>query len=176
MTQIRGITSEQLEAKIRDLLPSQAGFTEELSAQNLIVPIIDLTATAEGSDLRPDLQTAIAFGSQTAFNVVGATTTIANSPGFYRVTAVINLFPSSSVSSALDIEMTDGATTKDVYKTSSSSTSTVIRQNFDFDKIFWLPSGITLQCTTSSTAQFSGSVRQIANSEGSIVNPAGYPL
>ena len=170
------VNSEDLQTQIRDLLPSQNGFGSELQATNVITPIIDLTAAAEGSGLRTDLQTAIAFGSQTAFNIVGATTTLANAPGFYKVTAVINLFPSSSVSSALDINMTDGVSTVAVYKTSSGSTSTVVRQNFDFDKVFWLKAGITLSVTTSSTCQFSGSIRQIANSEGTSVNPSGFPL
>ena len=170
------VNSEELQTQIRDLLPSQNGFGSELQATNVITPIIDLTAAAEGSGLRSDLQTAIAFGSQTAFNIVGATTTLANAPGFYRVTGVINLFPSGSVSSALDINMTDGVSTVAVYKTSSGSTSTVVRQNFDFDKVFWLKAGITLSVTTSSTCQFSGSIRQIANSEGTSVNPSGFPL
>jgi hypothetical protein len=170
------VNSEALQTQIRDLLPSQNGFGSELQASNVITPIIDLTATAEGSGLRSDLQTAIAFGSQTAFNIVGATTTLANAPGFYRLTGVINLFPSSGTSSALDIDMSDGGSTKSVYKTSSSSTSTVVRQNFDFDKVFWLDTGVTLSCTTSSTAQFAGSIRQIADSAGATVNPSGYPL
>ena len=82
MTQIINITSEALQATIRRLLPSQQGFGEDLQASNVITPIIDLTPTAEGSVVRQDLQTALAFGSQTAFDVGGATTTLANSPGF----------------------------------------------------------------------------------------------
>jgi hypothetical protein len=176
LPEIITVNSESLQNTVRDLLPSQNGFGSELQASNVITPIIDLTATAEGSALRSDLQTALAFGSQTAFNIVGATTTLANSPGFYRVTGVINLFPSGSTSSALDIDMDDGVSTTTVYKTSSASTSTVVRQNFDSDKIFWLTTGITLSCTTSATAQFSGSIRQIADSEGASVNPSGFPL
>ena len=84
MTQIRGVTSEPLEAKIRNLLPSQAGFTEELSAQNLIVPIIDLTAAAEGSETPETLQQAMSFGSMTADNIINTTTALAASPGFWR--------------------------------------------------------------------------------------------
>ena len=80
------VNSETLQTQIRDLLPSQNGFGSELQASNVITPIIDLTAAAEGSGLPFDLQEAIAFGSQTSFSQVGAgTTTIANSTGFYRV-------------------------------------------------------------------------------------------
>ena len=62
------VNSEALEAQIRDLLPSQRGFGSELQASNVILPIIDLTPTAEGSILRTDLQTALSFGSLTAFD------------------------------------------------------------------------------------------------------------
>ena len=61
------VNSETLQAQIRDLLPSQAGFGSELRASNVITPIIDLTATAEGSGLPQDFARALAFGSQTAF-------------------------------------------------------------------------------------------------------------
>jgi hypothetical protein len=174
MAQITSVTSELLQAKIRQVLPSQQGFGEDLQASNVILPVIDLTPTAEGTSTPISMQQAIAFGSNTAFNVVGTTTTIVNNTGFYRITGVINVFPSGSVSSALDINMTDGLSTVSVYKTSSSATSTVVRQNFDFDKIFFVKSGISINVTTSSTCQFSGSVRQIADVNGNLVNPNGF--
>jgi len=81
MAEIREVVSEQLQATIRRLLPSQRGFTEDLQASNVITPIIDLTPTAEGSLLDTSLQQALAFGSQTAFNVINANTTIINTAG-----------------------------------------------------------------------------------------------
>jgi hypothetical protein len=77
------VNSEELQTLVRDLLPSQNGFGSELQASNVITPIIDLTPTAEGSTLRSDLQTALAFGSQTTFSVNNSSSTIANSPGFF---------------------------------------------------------------------------------------------
>ena len=71
--EIISVNSEVLETQIRDLLPSQNGFGSELQASNVITPIIDLTAAAEGSGLGSNLQTAIAFGSQTAFNRYSST-------------------------------------------------------------------------------------------------------
>ena len=68
------VNSEALETQIRDLLPSQNGFGSELQASNVITPIIDLTAAAEGSGLPTDLARAIAFGSQTAFDVSNTST------------------------------------------------------------------------------------------------------
>ena len=57
------VNSEQLQATVRNLLPSQNGFGSELQATNIITPIIDLTPSAEGTVLRQDLQKALTFGS-----------------------------------------------------------------------------------------------------------------
>ncbi len=79
------VNSEALEAQVRDLLPSQNGFGSELQASNVIQPIIDLTAVAEGSGVGENLQTAIAFGSQTAFSAENTSDVVASSTGFYRI-------------------------------------------------------------------------------------------
>ena len=50
MAEITSVTSEALQRKVRELLPSQRGFGEDLQAQNVIVPIVDLTRSAEGSE------------------------------------------------------------------------------------------------------------------------------
>ena len=57
------INSQELENKVRNLLPSQggAGAGFDLSASTQIIPIIDLTESAEGSNVRADLQTALSF-------------------------------------------------------------------------------------------------------------------
>jgi len=175
VTQIRGITSEALEAKIRELLPSQAGFTEELSAQNLIVPIIDLTETAEGSGLRSDLQTALAFGSQTAFNFNNSNGTILDVPGFYRIvgTAVVN---AQTTERSADISMTDGATTKIVWALGSTSGGSNDRIAVNIDLVVWLATGESVTMTADEACTLSGSTRQVATSDGTLVNPSGYPL
>jgi hypothetical protein len=55
---ISTVTSEALQLKLRQLLPSQQGFGTDLSASDTIIPIIDLTAAAEGSDVPEFLQRA----------------------------------------------------------------------------------------------------------------------
>ena len=102
------VNSEALQIKIRDLLPSQNGFGSELQATNVITPIIDLTAAAEGSGLPVDLSRALAFGSQTAFDIKNTTTVIANSPGFYRITgtSTINNNASDGVNSLTTVPYT----------------------------------------------------------------------
>ena len=59
--QITSVTSESLQAQIRALLPSQEGFGTDLMAQNVIVPVIDLTAAAEGSTVPQYLQNSVKF-------------------------------------------------------------------------------------------------------------------
>ena len=70
--QVISVTSESLQSQIRNLLPSQEGFGTDLMAQNVIVPVIDLTSAAEGSSVPEFLQRAQAFGSQTAHSVANA--------------------------------------------------------------------------------------------------------
>lgn len=165
------VNSEVLQTQIRDLLPSQNGFGSELQASNVITPIIDLTRSAEGSNLPIDLQTAIAFGSQTAFAVNNTATTIANSPGFYRVIGVAS---HGGTAGRAKIQMTDGLATKDVWSSGNASTDAFSDQ---VDLIFWLDAGISLIINSdNSFCNFQGSVRQVANSLGQLTNPSGFPL
>lgn len=164
------VNSETLQTQIRDLLPSQNGFGSELQATNVITPIIDLTAAAEGSGLPTNLQTALAFGSQTAFDVTTGTTTLANSPGFYRCTGIANL-GAGSTSQQCKFELTDGATIKVILQYSGTDSVT------SFDFIVWLASGESLTASaTNNNFSLNGSIRQIADSEGNLVQPSGYPL
>ena len=163
------VNSEQLQTQIRDLLPSQNGFGSELQASNVITPIIDLTATAEGSGLPVSLQQALAFGSQTVFSISNTSVTLANSPGFYRITANAAFAGAGT----LGINVTDGATTKNLWFTGGFTAN--MAQQIDF--IVWLTAGETLSAVSSSASVFwNGGVRQGANSEGALVQPGGYPL
>ena len=125
------VNSEELQTQIRDLLPSQNGFGSELQATNVITPIIDLTSAAEGSGLASDLSRAIAFGSQTAFEVTNTSTTIANSPGFYRIIGILTN-STGSANTGGGFTMTDGATTKQVLALIDSGHSKLASESFDF--------------------------------------------
>jgi hypothetical protein len=59
--QVKTITSEALEAAYRNLTPSQDGFTEDLMASNVVIPVLDLTASAEGATTPESLQQAWIF-------------------------------------------------------------------------------------------------------------------
>lgn len=167
------INSQQLETKIRQSLPSQGGAEPgvDLSASTTIIPIIDLTETAEGSTLRQDLQSAFAFSNITEFNISNATTTIVNTTGYWRVFG--NYCGARNASTGSRLQINDGATTKfitDFVIQGSSSFQGPLIVPFDF--IVFLGAGDSLEGETSSTTTLlKGSVRQIADINGVLSNP-----
>jgi len=171
MAEITSVTSEALQAKIRELLPSQQGFGEDLQASNVITPIIDLTQTAEGSGVRQDLQSAINFGGATEFIAAGATTVLTSTPGFYRVNGVS---VAANAGTICNFEMTDGATTKIVWRHRQPA-GVAGQSGILIDLTFFVATGITLQARSGSAAgSINGSFRQIADVNGVLVNPTGF--
>ena len=171
------VNSEALQTQIRDLLPSQNGFGSELQATNVITPVIDLTAAAEGSGLTTDLARALAFGSQTAFSVQNTNTDVATSPGFYRLTGTAGVISNTATLERVQIRMSDGLATKVVWGLNVPAGLGVDSfYNQEFDYIFWLAAGESLNILASADASCDGSIRQVADSTGTTVNPSGYPL
>ena len=173
------VNSEQLEATIRDLLPSQNGFGSELQASNVIMPIIDLTASAEGSSLPTSLQQALSFDSQTAFESNNSTAVIANSPGFYRIFANVASRSVGAGSGDTDaqITMTDGSTVKIIWQMTNrdNNTTPAITANLDF--IVYLNAGESVSAVTNKAqAYITGYSRQIADVSANLINPAGLVL
>ncbi len=169
--QITSVTSEALQAQIRALLPSQEGFGTDLMAQNVIVPIIDLTSAASGSATTyPEsyLQ-AFAFGSQTSFNIQNASTTVANTAGFWRIIAA----GTTSGQVSCRINLVNGVTTKRIWSIDSKGTSGLLNDYIDI--IVYLDSGDSVQGTSSSNnAVLNVSVRQIADTNGVAIDPSGF--
>lgn len=165
------IKSDNLESQVRKLLPSQGGLGQgfDLSASTQIVPIIDLTETAEGSGLRQDLQTAMSFSSATAFDLNNSTTTIINSTGYFRVTGAIIMLSDVSVLQTFGLDMSDGFSTKRMYGITSVAGGTTF--SYDFDKVYFLSAGDSISITVSASTRFIGSSRQIADIDGNLVNP-----
>jgi len=175
MAQITSVTSEALQAQIRSLLPSQQGFGEDLQASNVIVPVIDLTSTAEGSSLPQYLQTAINFGGATAFDANNSTATLANVAGFYRVTAGVVCKRDGSATVQGSFKMNDGATTKVVWALEMRNTSGEGFVSANVDYTFYLRSGDTLTAVSdNANVRMIGSVRQVADVNGNLVNPTGF--
>ena len=139
---ISTVTSEALQLKLRQLLPSQQGFGTDLSASDTIIPVIDLTRAAEGSDVPESLQTALAYGSQIESKFI----------------------------------MSDGVTPKDVWQhISPASGSPDSYTSIQFDLLFFLASGETINISSNNTnSVVSGSLRQIADINGNLINPVGF--
>lgn len=174
-SEVKSITSESLEAAYRALTPSQSGFTQDLMASNTIIPVLDLTASASGSSIPEYLQQAIAFGSQTAFNVINTTTTLANTPGFYRVFGVGTVGFNNAVNRNVAFNLTDGLSIKIIWNINCPAYSATSTLALDFDFIVFLATGESLTGTSNSTVNaLSGSTRQIADVNGTLVNPSGF--
>jgi hypothetical protein len=168
------INSQELEDKIRQLLPSQggAGAGFDLSASTQIIPIIDLTESASGSNLREDLQSSLSFGSVTAFEVAGSTSTIISNTGYWRIFGTCCVQANSGGAESASILINDGATSKAVWKASTLAIASVQIDINPIDFIVYLEAGDTLQMTSTNTANIlAGSVRQIADIDGVLINP-----
>jgi len=172
--QITSITSESLQAQIRNLLPSQEGFGTDLMAQNVIVPVVDLTQAAEGSQVSENLQTAIAFGSQTTFDVKNGNSAIITNTGFWRIFGTGSVDRSSATNRSIIFQASDSFSAKDVWQlqVEASNATNVVTIGFDF--VFFAASGITLNAIADSSCAIAGSVRQIADVNGALVNPSGF--
>jgi hypothetical protein len=174
MAQLINITSEALQRAIRQLLPSQQGFGEDLQATNVITPIIDLTPTAEGADVPISMQQAVSFGN-TAFNVFDTTTVIADSAGFYRVFGVSNLKTSTTGGVGNSFDVSDGLTSKKLWFHQQSTTTNADQDSLTYDYICYLRPGDTLSAiSTNAFCTLSGSIRQVADNQGTLVPPLGF--
>lgn len=171
MSQIISITSERLQATIRRLLPSQQGFGEDLQASNVITPIIDLTATSEGSQLPTDLARAISFDGITEFDATNNTKTLANAPGFYRVLATIS-YKSPNATAFGQIFINDGASSKFPVNSSAAANANLLQS---LDLHVFLNTGETMSATSNeANCSVAGIVWQVADRYGNINNPAGF--
>ena len=169
MAQIVPVVSETLEAKIRNTLPSQRGFGEDLQASNVIVPIIDLTQTAEGSSVPVQLQEALGFDDVTVNSVVNTTTTLVTTTGFYLVEYQVSL---SALNARCRLQLSNGLTQK-----------TIVDLKFGSDKgglfadriTIFLTSGDSLiGISANANSTLNVTTRQIADVNGVLTNPSGF--
>lgn len=162
------INSNAIETKINQLLPSQGGFQPgvDFSASTMVIPIVDLTETAQGSSLRQDLQTCVDY-STTKTDVRNVTnTSIVSTTGFFKVNVFLN-----AKSGECRIGIDDGTTVNNVrFYTFNAD------QNYSTDEfIVYLRAGDTLVGTsTTGTADMYVHTRQIADIDGNITNPLGF--
>lgn len=157
------INSQELQDKVANLLPSQggAGAGFDLSASTQIIPIIDLTESAEGSNVRADLQTALSFNDITTFEITNATTTVINNTGYYRIFGVV----SNAATSGANINLKDGVTTKMIYQITTATT-----ESFDF--VVFINAGQSLTIGAGASNVITGCFKQIADISGNLTNPS----
>jgi hypothetical protein len=167
------INSQELQDKVAELLPSQggAGAGLDLSASTQIVPIIDLTESAEGSNVRADLQTALSHSSVTAFSVVNTTSTIVNNTGYFRVFGTYSS-QQRNPGGTVSFSISDGFSSKTIYTISMKSISTDTTYVGEYDFVVFLTAGDSLNATsTNTTDTLTGVTRQIADINGTLVDP-----
>lgn len=174
MAQEFTIKSSQIEDKINQLLPSQggAGAGIDFSASTMVIPVVDLTETAEGSSLRQDLQSSLSLDNITEFRVQGATSTIINTTGYFRIFGFIGGTNSTGTGYIGEFNLTDGTTTKSVGQMPFQNGSTVGPLLMHYDFLVKVKAGESVTVESSNTdVVVSGSTRQIADISGNLINP-----
>ena len=167
--QIISVTSEALQATIRRLLPSQAGFSEDLEAVNTIQPIIDLTPTAEGSVLPTDLQQALDITSNFTF-CSNQSKDVTSTPGFYTI-RMNGAHVGATGDASFLLEIVEGATVTTVAQTKVEDNMIVALPTFTV----FLNTSQTLRLTSNSAAGIVFlTARQVATLNGELVNPNGF--
>jgi len=166
------VTSEALERKFRDVFPAQGGaeLVQDLYASGVVQPVIDFSSVAEGSVLPELLQTAWDF-SNGSNQVNNNTTTIINNPGFW----LVDLFASKHGAPSANgyIRINDGATNKSVWQGffHDGGTSLIAEAKF----VVFLRSGDILTVSSDQPALVMNTWwRQIADVNGTLVNPLGF--
>jgi len=168
------INSQELEDKVRQLLPSQggAGAGFDLSASTQIIPIIDLTESAEGSNLRQDLQISISHSNATVFNVANTTTSVISNTGYWRIIGTASTLSNPTRVNSASIILNDGTTDKIVWALNAYQDTTNGIFGVPIDLNVFLSAGDTLKISSNSgQAIIIGSVRQIADIDGVLANP-----
>lgn len=169
MAQEFTIKSTAIEDKINQLLPSQggAGAGIDFSASTMVIPIVDLTETAEGSSVRQDLQRAISLDSITSFTVSNTTTTVWNTPGYILLEGASRIYSSSIVT----IRITNGITTKNIAV--QNGVAGGVNGGFvSYNFVILVQAGDSIEIVSSSAqSSTSGYLRQIADLSGNLINP-----
>ena len=173
MAQEFTINSTTIEDKINQLLPSQGGFGAgiDFSASTMVIPIVDLTETAEGSGLRQDLQRSVSHNSATAFNVSNATTTIITTTGYFNIKGCFNYNGGSGARTGT-IRLFDGSSNKDILVIRSLAGVSGVFSAYNFDYNVLLSAGDSvILISDNANSSFTGYSRQIASLDGTLVNP-----
>ena len=170
------LTDEALEKRFRDTFRSQGGaeLVDDLYASGVIIPVVDFTQAAEGSQLPANLQNAWDFSTGTATATNSSATAISNS-GFWRVGMAITFFDGGANANNVRVEISNGLSSKvvNIQRTDGSGqTPNGILQN---EFVVFLRPGDSLNITSTSLEQaIDVWYRQIADVSGNLINPTGF--
>jgi hypothetical protein len=165
------IKSEAIENKINQLLPSQAGFQAgvDFSASTMVMPIVDLTETAEGSQVRQDLQIATSLNRAISFDVQNTTTTVVNTTGYYNVKYTSTIIRTSGADPSNIMQLTDGSTTKAIVVHTMRQGSDALISTTQGEFTFFLAAGDSFVIVSNSlNCIMTGSAVQIADLQGNL--------
>lgn len=166
------LTDEGLEKRFRDTFRSQGGaeLVDDLYASGVIVPVVDFTAAAEGSQLPQNLQTAWDLSTQSA-TVQNTTTTIVSTTGFWAIDFTMN-FNTSTGGDTITMTLNDGLTIKNIFQIASNGQNAIQREN---PLVVFVRTGQTIKVISSGTAAvWRGSWRQVADVYGNLTDPLGW--
>ena len=177
------VTSEALEAKFRQVFPSQGGaeLVDDLYASGVIQPIIDFSRVAEGSVLPQNLQTA--WDISTSFQTWndGQSGTLISNAGFWQIDVSVWASANATANGQVStLAISDGFTSKTVWAmaynhnvtTADNTATATTEQTF----VVFLRSGDSLNYAAplAIASQTSAWYRQIADVNGNLVNPLGF--
>lgn len=170
------VTSEALEAKFRQVFPSQGGaeLPQDLFASGVLQPVIDFSSVAEGSVLRSDLQRAWDFSTGNA-HVQGSSTTAINNTGFWKVGFSFRSRDDNVAGDTSTVTITDGLSSKVIWRIESAYTpNSNAEQIITWETVVFLKTGENLVLTAGADHYLGCSHRQIADVNGNLVNPLGF--
>jgi hypothetical protein len=168
------VNSEDLQTAVRDLLPSQNGFGSELQATNVITPIIDLTAAAEGSQTPEFLQRAWDYATDHD-TINNTTTTLINQTGFWQVGFTAAWQNNATLAKTLALQINDGLATKEIWQVNHHVSGVSGNLALSDTIIVFLRAGDSLEgFSLNTTATLNVWYRQVASLDGTLTSPLGF--
>jgi len=170
------LTSEALEKRFRDTFRAQGGaeLVDDLYASGVIVPVVDFTQSAEGSQLPQSLQEAWDFTTGAA-QALSTDVLAINNAGFWRCQGTATLAAGAATGIFVRVYIDDGVTEKNIWALvdETSASDRPHTQSFSFN--VFLRSGDQLRIQSNAGQNIIDIFyRQIADVNGNLVNPSGF--
>lgn len=167
---------EAIEEDLNSNFPSQGQGNPPLyySLSEVVVPTYSINDVSAGSTLPTNLQTAWDFSTGFAKVNNAAGTSLITNPGFWQIdlTATVNYGGSPQ---DMFIFLDSGITTKKIWQLSTPNTLQAGNSVTDGQFVVFIKSGETLRATANANSLFFNIwYRQIAEPNGTLVNPLGF--